>query len=94
VTGANYPHIRARFADSRWPDLRSAGTDYVDLAMTLRTARTTDGCETVWFYQRLSVACARHGRALSVSPGGSRLHEVRYTAPAVRAGLGRTQVSR
>jgi hypothetical protein len=47
------------------PDLRTAGTAYIDMAMRLRHARYTDGYETVSFYQRLSAACARHGRALS-----------------------------
>jgi hypothetical protein len=60
VTAAGYRQIRAEFAGSRWPDLRTAGTDYVDLAVQLLTARGTDGYQTVWFYQRLSVACARH----------------------------------
>lgn len=64
VPAADYPKIRAQFAGSRWPDLRIAGTAYVDLAMALRTARGTDGYETVWFYQRLSAACAKHGRPL------------------------------
>ena len=64
VPAADYPKIRAQFAGARWPDLRSAGTAYVDLAIALRTARGTDGYETVWFYQRLSAACAKHGRAL------------------------------
>jgi hypothetical protein len=62
VTAADYRQIRAQFARSRWPDLRIAGTDYVDLAVQLLTARGTDGYETVWFYQRLSAACAQHGR--------------------------------
>jgi hypothetical protein len=57
----DYPKIRAQFAGSRWPDLRTAGTAYVDLVVQLRTARGTDGYQTVWFYQRLSAACARHG---------------------------------
>jgi len=35
------------------------------LAMQLRHARYTDGYQTVWFYQRLSAACARHGQALN-----------------------------
>ena len=52
---------RAEFADSRFPDLRTAGTAYVDLAVALLTARGTDGYQTVWFYQRLSLACAKHG---------------------------------
>ena len=49
-------------AGSRFPDLRTAGTAYVDLAVALLTARGTDGYQTVWFYQRLSAACAKHGR--------------------------------
>jgi hypothetical protein len=57
-----YPTIRAQFAGSRWPDLRTAGTAYVDLAVQLTTARGTDGYQTVWFYQRLSAACAQHRR--------------------------------
>ena len=56
----NYPKIRSQFARSPWPDLRAAGTSYIDLAVRLQTARA-DGYETVWFYQRLSLACARHG---------------------------------
>jgi hypothetical protein len=47
-------------SDRCWPDLRNAGTAYVDLALALPHARYTDGYETVWFYQRLSAACARH----------------------------------
>jgi hypothetical protein len=62
VTAAGYRQIRAQFAGSRWPDLRTAGTDYVDLAVQLLTARAADGYQTVWFYQRLSGTCARHGR--------------------------------
>ena len=55
-----YPKIRSEFLRSQWPDLRAAGTSYVDLAVKLRSARNTDGYEAVWFYQRLSDACARH----------------------------------
>jgi hypothetical protein len=62
VTAAEYRQIRAEFTGSRRPDLRTAGTAYVDLAVRLLTARGTDGYETVWFYQRLAVACAQHGR--------------------------------
>src|SRR5580693_5977288 len=62
VTAADYRQIRAEFAGSRWPDLRTAGIDYIDLAVQLLTARGTDGYQTVWFYQRLSAACAEHGR--------------------------------
>jgi hypothetical protein len=62
VPATDYQKIRAEFAGSRWPDLRNAGTAYVDLATALLTARGTDGYQTVWFYQRLSAACAKHGR--------------------------------
>jgi hypothetical protein len=62
VPAAEYPKLRAEFAGSRFPDLRAAGTAYVDLAAQLLTARGTDGYQTVWFYQRLSAACAKHGR--------------------------------
>jgi hypothetical protein len=60
VSAAEYTTLRAEFADSRFPDLRNAGTAYVDLAVQLLHARGTDGYETVWFYQRLSAACAKH----------------------------------
>ena len=62
VPATDYPKIRAQFAGSRWPDPRTAGTAYVDLAVALRTARGTDGYQTVWFYQRLSAACAQHSQ--------------------------------
>lgn len=61
VVAADYPRVRSQFAGSQWPDLRAAGTSYVDLAVRLLTARGTDGYEAVWFYQRLATACARHG---------------------------------
>ncbi len=61
ISAADYRKIRAEFAGSRWPDLRTAGTAYVDLAVQLLTARGTDGYQTVWFYQRLSATCAKHG---------------------------------
>ena len=57
----DYPKIRSQFAGSRWPDLRAAGTSYMDLAIKLRRPQYTDGYETVSRYQRLAVACARHG---------------------------------
>jgi hypothetical protein len=60
AAATDYPRIRARFARSPWPDLRAAGMAYVDLVVALETARA-DGCQAVWFYQRLSLACARHG---------------------------------
>ena len=62
VPAAEYPKLRAEFAGSRFPDLRTAGTAYVDLAVALLTARGTDGYQTVWFYQRLSATCAQHER--------------------------------
>ena len=62
VPAAEYPKLRAEFAGSRFPDLRTAGTAYVDLATALLTARGTDGYQTVWFHQRLSAACAKHRR--------------------------------
>ena len=62
VPAAEYPKLRAEFAGSRFADLRTAGTAYVDLAVALLTARGTDGYQTVWFYQRLSDACAKHER--------------------------------
>jgi len=63
-----YPRIRAHFAGSHRPDLRAAGTSYVDLIVELRTARGTDGSEVVWFYERLAGACARAGRNISSLP--------------------------
>jgi hypothetical protein len=69
VPATDYPKIRAEFAGSRWPDLRIAGTAYVDLAVQLPHARYTDGYETVWFYQRLSTACAKHRRLTAAHPG-------------------------
>ena len=61
VPATDYPKIRTEFAGSRWPDLRNAGTAYVDLAVQLLHPQYTDGYQTVWFYQRLSAACAKHG---------------------------------
>ena len=43
ITAAGYRQIRTQFAGSRWPDLRTAGTGYADLAVQLLTARGTDG---------------------------------------------------
>ena len=60
VPAADYTKLRAEFAGSRFQDLRTAGTAYVDLATALLTAHGTDGYQTVWFYQRLSDACAKH----------------------------------
>lgn len=65
VAATSYPGIRAEFAGSRWPDLRAAGTSYMDLAIKLRRPQYTDGYETVSRYQRLAAACAKHGRVLT-----------------------------
>ena len=62
VPATAYRHLRAEFAGSRWPDLRAAGTAYVDLAIKLLRPQYTDGYETVSRYQRLAAACAKHGR--------------------------------
>ena len=68
VPATDYPKIRAEFAGSRSPDLRNAGTAYVDLATQLLTPQYTDGYQTVWFYHRLSAACAKH-RQRTTTPG-------------------------
>ena len=65
AAAANYPRIRAEFAGSRWPDLRAAGTSYMDLAIKLRTPQYTEGIQTVSHYHRLAAACAKHGRVLT-----------------------------
>jgi hypothetical protein len=65
VRATQYPSIRAEFAHSRWLNLRTAGTAYVDLATALLRARPAYGGETVWFYERLSAACSAHGRPLN-----------------------------
>ena len=76
VTATDYPRIRAEFARSRWPDLRTDGTAYFDLAVKLRTAQDTDGYETVWFYQRLATACAKHWQAFpQVTGSGLQFEE-------------------
>ena len=62
VSAADYQQVRAEFAASRWPDLRDAGTAYADLATRLLSTSSSDGYETVWFYQRLSDACTKHGK--------------------------------
>jgi hypothetical protein len=69
VPPADYPKIRAQFAGSRWPDLRIAGTAYVDLAMQLPTARYTDGYQTVW-YLSAAVRRLRKAPAVNGTPGG------------------------
>lgn len=63
AAASDYPKIAAQFAGSRWPDLRRSGLAYVEIATQLLATHAYGG-ETVWFYQRLSAACATHGRPL------------------------------
>jgi hypothetical protein len=63
VAAADYPAIGAQFAGSRWPDLRFSGLAYIEIATKLLITNAYGG-ETAWFYQRLSAACAKHGRPL------------------------------
>jgi hypothetical protein len=63
VAAKDYPKIGAQFAGSRWPDLRISGLADVGIATKLLTTHAYGG-ETVWFYERLSAACAEHRRAL------------------------------
>jgi hypothetical protein len=60
---SDYQKIAAQFTGSRWPDLRLSGLAYVEIASQLLATHAYGG-ETVWFYQRLSAACAKHGRPL------------------------------
>jgi hypothetical protein len=62
VAARDYPKIAAQFAGSRWPDLRSSGLAYVEIATKLRATHAYGG-EIVWFIERLAAACAQHGRA-------------------------------
>jgi hypothetical protein len=75
VATTNYPKIRSQFARSQWPNLRAAGTSYIELLVKLESARGTDGDEAVWFYQRLSSACARHGWKQPTADDKSRVTE-------------------
>jgi hypothetical protein len=63
AAASDYPKIAAQFAGSRWPDLHLSGLAYVEIATQLLATHAYGG-ETVWFYQRLSAACAEHGRPL------------------------------
>jgi len=60
----DYQKIAALFASSRWPDLRISGLAWVEIVTKQRSMHAYGG-ETVWFYQRLSAACAAHGRPLA-----------------------------
>jgi hypothetical protein len=60
---SDYPKIAAQFTGSRWPNLRLSGLAYVEIATQLLATHAYGG-ETVWFYQRLSATCAKHGRPL------------------------------
>ena len=62
AAASDYPRIAAQFAGSRWPDLRSSGLAYVEIAIRLRATHAYGG-ETVWFIERLAAACAKHGPA-------------------------------
>ena len=62
AAASDYPKIAAQFAGSRWPDLRSSGLAYVEIATRLRATHAYGG-ETVWFIERLAAACAKHGPA-------------------------------
>jgi hypothetical protein len=70
VAAADYPKIGAQFARSRWPDLRFSGVAYTEIATDLLRTHAYGG-ETVWIYERLADACARHGPALPFWPGSS-----------------------
>ena len=60
---SDYPKIAVQFAGSRWPGLRLSGLAYAEIATQLLATHAYGG-ETVWFYQRLSAACAKHGQPL------------------------------
>jgi uncharacterized protein YceK len=62
VAASDYPKIAAQFTGSRWPDLRSSGLAYVEIATRLHATHAYGG-ETVWFIERLAAACAKHGPA-------------------------------
>ena len=63
TAASDYPKVAAQFAGSRWPDLRLSGLAYVAISTHLLAAHAYGG-ETVWFYQRLSIDCAKHGQPL------------------------------
>jgi hypothetical protein len=67
VAASDWPAIGAKFASSRWPDLRNSGLAYVEIATKLLATHAYGG-ETVWFYQRLANNCAKHGRPLPFWP--------------------------
>ena len=64
VAAGDYPTIAALFASSRWPDLRISGLAWVEIVTKQRSMHAYGG-ETVWFFQRLSAACAEHGQPLA-----------------------------
>ncbi len=86
VATTGYPKIRSQFARSQWPYLRAAGTSYIDLLVKLQSARGTDGYEAVWFYQRLSSACASHGWRQPPADDKSRLRRPAENEPVVVVG--------
>jgi hypothetical protein len=75
AAASDYPEIAAQFAASRWPDLRTSGLAYVEIATKLHSTHAYGG-ETVWFIQRLSAACAKHGWAGSIFASMQQLAQV------------------
>jgi len=65
VAISDYPKLGALFDSSRWPDLRISGLAWVEI-VTKQHSMHAYGGETVWFYQRLSAACATHGQPLDL----------------------------
>ena len=65
VAVSDYPRLAALFDRSRWPDLRISGLAWVEI-VTKQHSMHAYGGETVWFYQRLSAACAKHGQPLDL----------------------------
>ena len=61
AAASDYPKIAAQFTGSRWPGLRLSGLAYDEISAQLLATRAYGG-ETVWFYQRLSAACPKHGQ--------------------------------
>ena len=65
VAISDYPKLGDLFDSSRWPDLRISGLAWVEI-VTKQHSMHAYGGETVWFYQRLSAACATHGQPLDL----------------------------
>ena len=65
VAISDYPKLADLFDSSRWPDLRISGLAWVEIVTKQHNMHAYGG-ETVWFYQRLSAACATHGQPLDL----------------------------